>query len=52
LSKGDVFEALARYKGGKDKKEAQDQAREVLRLYHMQLQRRGLWNQREKTALL
>ncbi len=46
LSKGDMFEALARYKGGRDKKEAQEQAREVLRLYQIQLERRGLWNQR------
>ena len=45
LSKGDMFEALARYKGGKDKKEAREQAREVLRLYRIQLERRGLWNQ-------
>lgn len=45
LSKGDTFEALARYKGGKDKKEAQDQAREVLKLYRIQLERRGLWRQ-------
>jgi hypothetical protein len=45
LSKGNMFEALARYKGGKDKKEARDQAREVLRLYHAELKRRGLWNQ-------
>ena len=29
LSRGDIFEALARYKGGKDKKDAQQQAREV-----------------------
>jgi len=45
LSKGDTFEALARYKGGKDKKESQEQAREVLRLYQIQLERRGLWKQ-------
>jgi hypothetical protein len=45
LSKGDTLEALARYKGGKDKREAQDQAREVLRLYQIQLERRGLWKQ-------
>lgn len=51
LSRGDMFEALARYKGGKDKKEAREQAREVLRLYQIQLERRGLWNQRSKTAL-
>ncbi len=44
LSKGDMFEALARYKGGKDKKEARDQAKEVLRLYQTQLERRGLWS--------
>jgi hypothetical protein len=44
LSKGDTFEALARYKGGKDKKEAQDEARAVLKLYQIQLERRGLWN--------
>ncbi len=35
LSKGDMFEALARYKGGKDKKKAREQAREVLRLYRI-----------------
>jgi hypothetical protein len=45
LSKGDMFEALSRYKGGKDKKEAREQAREVLRLYRIQLERRGLWSQ-------
>jgi hypothetical protein len=45
ISKGDTFEALARYKGGKDKKEAQEQAREVLELYRIQLERRGLWRQ-------
>ncbi len=45
LSKGDTFEALARYKGGKDKKEARDEAREVLRIYRIQLERRGLWKQ-------
>ena len=45
LSKGNMFEALARYKGGKDKKEARDQAREILRLYHSELKRWGLWNQ-------
>jgi len=44
LSKGDMFEALARYKGGKDKEEARKQAREVLKLYKIQLERRGLWN--------
>lgn len=43
LSKGNTFEALARYKGGKDKKQAQAQAREVLKLYRIQLERRGLW---------
>jgi hypothetical protein len=41
LSKGDVLEALARYKGGKDKREAQEQAKEVLRLYRVQLSKRG-----------
>lgn len=45
LSNGDTFEALARYKGGKHKREAQQQAREVLRLYQIQLERRGLWKQ-------
>ena len=45
LSKGDTLEALARYKGGKDKKEAQEQAREVMRIYRTQLERRGLWKQ-------
>jgi len=45
LSKGNMFEALARYKGGKDKKEAQDEARQVLKLYQSQLERRGLWKQ-------
>lgn len=40
LSKGDVFEALARYKGGKDKKEAREEAREVFELYQRQLERR------------
>ena len=52
LSKGDMFEALARYKGGKDKKEAQDEAREVLKLYESQLVRRGLWKQQSITAPL
>jgi len=42
LSSGDIFEALARYKGGKDKKEAQEEAQEVLRLYWSQLEKRGL----------
>jgi hypothetical protein len=51
-SKGDMFEALARYKGGKDKKEAQDEAREVLKLYQSQLERRGLWKQQSITAPL
>jgi hypothetical protein len=41
LSKGDMLEALARYKGGKDKSEAQKEAREVLRLYNWQLAKRG-----------
>ncbi len=45
LSKGDAYEALTRYKGGKDKKEAQEQARGVLELYRIQLERRGLWRQ-------
>jgi hypothetical protein len=45
LSKGNMFEALARYKGGKDKQEARDQAQQVLTLYQSQLERRGLWNQ-------
>ena len=45
LSKGNMFEAIARYKGGKDSKEAQEEAREVLRLYQSQLERRGLWSQ-------
>ena len=45
LSKGDTFEALTRYKGGKDKKEAQEQAMGVLKLYRIQLERRGLWKQ-------
>ena len=45
LSNGDMFEALARYKGGKDKEEARKEARQVLRLYERQLERRGLWNQ-------
>jgi hypothetical protein len=46
LSKGNMFEALARYKGGKDKTEAREEAKQVLRLYQSQLERRGLWNQR------
>lgn len=41
LSKGDMFEALARYKGGKDKREAREEAKEVLRLYRWQLKKRG-----------
>ncbi len=45
LSSGDIFEALARYKGGKDKKEAREQAMEVLRLYRSQLEKRGLAGQ-------
>lgn len=45
LSSGDIFEALARYKGGKDKREAQEEAMEVLRLYQSQLARRGLRRQ-------
>jgi soluble lytic murein transglycosylase-like protein len=45
LSNGDMFEALARYKGGKDKQEARNQAQQVLKLYRSQLARRGLWNQ-------
>lgn len=45
LSNGDMFEALARYKGGKDKQEAREEAKQVLRLYRSQLERRGLWNQ-------
>ncbi|MGD0231037.1 MAG: hypothetical protein ABSC19_11875 [Syntrophorhabdales bacterium] len=51
VSKGNVFEALARYKGGRDKLEARQEAGEVLRLYRSQLERRGLWNQRQTTAL-
>jgi hypothetical protein len=43
LSNGDTFEALSRYKGGKDKKEAQEQAKSVLDLYRNQLEKRGLW---------
>ena len=46
LSGGNMFEALARYKGGKNKPEARKEAKEVLRLYRSQLERRGLWNQR------
>ncbi len=45
LSNGNMLEAIARYKGGKDKTEARDQARQVLRLYQSQLERRGLWSQ-------
>lgn len=45
LSSGDIFEALARYKGGKDNKEAQEEALEVLRLYWSQLEKRGLARQ-------
>jgi hypothetical protein len=45
LSNGNMFEALARYKGGKDKKEAQAEAKRVLMLYRSQLERRGLWTQ-------
>jgi hypothetical protein len=45
LSKGNMFEALARYKGGKDKEEARQEAQQVLKLYRSQLERRGLWNQ-------
>jgi hypothetical protein len=41
LSKGDILEALARYKGGKGKREARKEAEEVLRLYKRQLERRG-----------
>ncbi len=43
LSKGDMFEAVARYKGGKDNEEARDQATEVMRLYETQVKRRGSW---------
>lgn len=46
LSKGNMFEALARYKGGKDKQEAREEAQQVLTLYRSQLERRGLWNSR------
>ncbi len=45
LSNGDMLEAIARYKGGKDKVEAREEARQVLRLYESQLVRRGLWGQ-------
>ena len=45
LSNGDMFEAIARYKGGKDKEEAREEARQVLKLYKSQLVRRGLWSQ-------
>jgi soluble lytic murein transglycosylase-like protein len=45
LSKGNMFEAIARYKGGKDKAEARKEARQVLKLYQSQLERRGLWTQ-------
>jgi hypothetical protein len=51
LSHGDMFEALARYKGGKDKKEARDQAREILRLYRLELERRELWTNQQTTEL-
>ncbi|HUJ69878.1 MAG TPA: hypothetical protein VLW86_10170, partial [Syntrophorhabdales bacterium] len=44
LSKGDMLEAIARYKGGKDKIEAREEARQVLALYQSQLERRGLWS--------
>jgi hypothetical protein len=44
-SSGDIFEALARYKGGKDNKEAREEAMEVLRLYRSQLEKRGLARQ-------
>jgi soluble lytic murein transglycosylase-like protein len=44
-SNGNMFEALARYKGGKDKKEAREEAEQVLKLYQSQLERRGLWTQ-------
>jgi len=47
LSSGDILEALARYKGGKDNKEAQEEAQEVLRLYRSQLEKRGLVRQGE-----
>lgn len=40
LSKGDMLEALARYKGGKDKREAREEAEEVLRLYQSQIAKR------------
>ncbi len=40
-----MFEALARYKGGKNKREAREEAKQVLKLYQSQLERRGLWNQ-------
>jgi len=41
LSGGDMFEALARYKGGKDNKEAQEEAMAVLKLYRAQLKKKG-----------
>ena len=44
LSKGDMLEALARDKGGKDKRQAQEEAKEVLRLYRSQVERRGPGN--------
>ena len=44
LSNGDMLEAIARYKGGKDKVEAREEARQVLALYQSQLERRGLWS--------
>jgi len=45
LSNGNMLEAIARYKGGKDKVEAREEATQVLRLYESQLVRRGLWSQ-------
>jgi soluble lytic murein transglycosylase-like protein len=45
LSNGNMLEAIARYKGGKDKVEAREEATRVLRLYESQLVRRGLWSQ-------
>ena len=41
-SSGDILEAVARYKGGKDDQEAREEAMEVLRLYRSQLEKRGL----------
>lgn len=51
LSRGDIFEALARYKGGKDKKDAQQQAREVLKLYHSELKKREIGKPTKEAAV-